>query len=118
MTLVVDWTGRAVGANRRLAVGRGRVYSQRQYKAFMQSVALTVRAAAGRIRFRGEISVKLELWIHPRMDVDALVKPCYDAIQASGITPNDNRIRGGGQFRMGPQQNGESRIRLTIADAE
>jgi Holliday junction resolvase RusA-like endonuclease len=116
-TLVVDWTGKAVGVNAKDGVGKyGQRYTTSAYKAFVVSMAWTIRAQAHRFTFPGRINVDLELEIPARMDIDAVVKPCYDALQMSGIVVDDNLIRHGSQGRTG-RAHGLSKIRFIITEA-
>ena len=39
-----------------------------------------------------ELSVKLDVWINPRMDAHNVEKSCFDALQQAGVVVNDNKI--------------------------
>jgi Holliday junction resolvase RusA-like endonuclease len=111
---MIEWTGKAISANRRLAVGKGRVYSEPQYQRFIDSMAWTIKAKALSRTFQGKIRVDLEFDIPARMDVDALVKPCWDAVQRSGLVKDDNQISMGSQQRTGIAAASSSRILFLI----
>ncbi len=117
MNLMVEWTGIAIGANKRLAVGRGRIYSEPQYQRFIDDMAWTIKAQARGRQFPGRIRVDLEFEIPKRMDTDALVKPCWDAVQRSGLVADDNLITMGSQQRTGVAH-GPSKITFYLSDAE
>ena len=114
--LIVEWRGRPVPINRKFGVCRGRMHTTREYRDFVVSMAWTI-FAAWREALTGRIRVSLELCIPERMDVDAVVKPCYDAIQLSGIVADDNQIDHGAQDRVGAVKRGEeSVIRFVIEE--
>jgi Holliday junction resolvase RusA-like endonuclease len=89
-------------------------YTTPAYKAFVASMAWTIRAKCPK-PFPGRIRVRLEFYIPARMDIDALVKPCYDAIQLAGLVRDDNLIEHGEQFRAGTAR-GESVICFVVEE--
>lgn len=93
-TFTATWEGEAVSKNENQrrgkvsgAVGRAR------YQCFIDGVAWTLRAAAGRDfePFAGPVAVRLEIACSSRMDHHNLVDPLMDALQRSGVLSNDRK---------------------------
>jgi Holliday junction resolvase RusA-like endonuclease len=93
-TLVVTYLGQVTGENRRLAVGRGRMYRQGRYSAFVRALATMAMAEAGGFSFSplSRLSLSIKGCIPRRMDIDNLIKPCQDAMQLAGVIPDDNQV--------------------------
>jgi len=113
LTLMVKWEGRAIAANRRLAQGKGRFYSEPRYQNFINSMAWLLKKKARGQVLKGDVAVRLELVIPKQMDTDSLIKPCMDALQRSGVIVNDNQVRMVTGERIGVA-NGESRITFFV----
>jgi Holliday junction resolvase RusA-like endonuclease len=122
VTLTVDWNGWAVGENRRNGYSRrtGRAFPNPKYQAFLKDLAWTIKLAAPGVELsQPRVSFLLDA---PRLDVDALVKPVLDAVEASGVIVNDREIRKQGSERAALRLFGDWRggrrgphfIRLTI----
>ena len=90
--ITVRWEGTPVSANRRLAPGRGRLHASTAYLCFKMAMAARL-LECGRKVGAAPVEVDLELTIPPQMDVDAIIKPCLDAIQESGIIDNDRQVK-------------------------
>jgi Holliday junction resolvase RusA-like endonuclease len=111
--IAATWTGKVVGCNRRLIMGRGRMIANREYTAFVQDMARVLRQRPASKKV--VTSVTLALTIPTRMDVDAIIKPCLDAIQCAGIVANDNEITRVTAEREGVSKRGEeSTIRFEL----
>lgn len=119
-SFVIDWSGYAVGENRRKEFSRklGRAYPNPKYAAFKADLAWTIRAAFPGVKMSSpRVTFLMDA---PRLDVDALVKPVLDAVQMSGLVDNDKAVIGQGSDRANLRDDwkGEKRgphfIRLTI----
>ena len=99
MMLTINWSGHAVGENRRKEFSRrlGRAYPNPRYVAFKADLAWTIRLAALGVRL---VAPRVTFLMDaPRLDVDALVKPVLDAVQESGLVANDRAVIGQGSER-------------------
>jgi Holliday junction resolvase RusA-like endonuclease len=43
--------------------------------------------------FAGPVSVRLFAVLGPRIDSDAIIKPCLDALELAGVLTNDRQVR-------------------------
>ena len=89
-----SWSGRAVGANRRLRPGKARWYKDPAYRAFQDSLTGTLLAARPKEPIRGKAKLYLRLSIGRRRDWDSLIKPVCDCLQTARIVEDDRQIRG------------------------
>jgi Holliday junction resolvase RusA-like endonuclease len=89
--MICFWQGNAVSANRRLEPGAGRWHASEEYKAFRDSLAWTLKAHFE--HFAGPVSVRLFAVLGLRMDSDAIIKPCLDALELAGVLANDRQVR-------------------------
>jgi Holliday junction resolvase RusA-like endonuclease len=120
MTILVTYLGKVVGENRRLTVGSGRIHRDGEYRQFINSLAMTARAAARCRHFGPEqrLQVLIKAVIHPRMDIDNLIKPCLDALQQAGIIPNDNQVDDVQARRVGVVKSVEASLAITVTEAK
>jgi Holliday junction resolvase RusA-like endonuclease len=120
-TLTVEWSGAAVGVNQWLTINRQRqrLHVRKLYKDFVAMLSLQIAAENPGVRFRGQVTVSYTQVIHPRRDVDSLTKPVLDAIERSGVVPNDVRVRGPLHVTtVDKQRGGADALKIVIADYE
>ncbi len=126
VTLRIEWEGRAVGENRRLGYSRqmGRNYPNPKYQAFVRDLTWTIIIEVMRLKlpsrpvFSGEVEVRVDMELPPRMDHDALLKPCLDALERSQVLENDYQVRRSSPGRIGVRRRGElSRIVMYVEEA-
>lgn len=89
--MIAFWHGKAISENRRLVPGERRFSTSREYQAFKESVAWTVRAHAE--RFQKPVSVRLLMTLNPRMDAQNIIKPVLDALQLAEVITDDRQVR-------------------------
>jgi Holliday junction resolvase RusA-like endonuclease len=127
MTLRVEWEGKAIGENRRLGYSRklGRNYPNPAYQAFIRDLTFTIILEAQRRKlhprplFRGEVCVRLDMELPPRMDHDALIKPCLDALARSNVLADDYQVRRSELERTRIRAKGQpTRIVMTVEGEE
>jgi Holliday junction resolvase RusA-like endonuclease len=88
-----SWFGKAVGVNRRYV---GRQYRLNPaYRGFKTDLAFMCRSqnmGLSRSPSHSDIQLLVTLKISNNRDADNLIKPLFDAIQASGVIKNDKQI--------------------------
>jgi Holliday junction resolvase RusA-like endonuclease len=89
--MICFWVGRAVSANRRLRAGTDHWHASKEYQAFKEALAWTLRSRLE--RFAGPVNVRLWAVLGPQMDTDAIIKPALDALQLAGVLENDKQVR-------------------------
>jgi len=114
--IVASWTGEAVSGNRRLVPGKGRLIADLRYKSFKTSLAWTLKAARA-TPLLGPVFVRLELELPARMDTDAVIKSCLDALQLAGVVENDRQVTEIEAVRVG-NAGKWSTIRFYVKEAE
>jgi Holliday junction resolvase RusA-like endonuclease len=89
-----EWFGKAVGVNRRYV---GRQYrlnpAYRGFKTDLAFMCLSQNMGLSRSPSHSDIQLLVTLKISSNRDADNLIKPLFDAIQASGVIKNDKQIR-------------------------
>ena len=89
---MIIWKGKAVSENRRLIPAKGRWVTNPEYRAFKDSLIWTLKAKHHE-HLKGDIEVKITMWLNPKMDAQNILKPVLDAIEQAGIIDNDRQIR-------------------------
>lgn len=93
--ILVEWSGKAYGANRRLEKGkRGNFYKGDGYSGFQ--IGLTWQLVDARIRagggFKGDVQVRFDFMIDSLRDIDSLIKPALDCLQKAEVIENDRNV--------------------------
>lgn len=115
-----------MGENRRLGYSRkmGRNYPNPKYQAFVRDLTWTIINEVMRLRiarpvFSGEVEVRVDMELPPRMDHDALLKPCLDALERSQVLSNDYQVRRSSPGRISVRHRGQpERIVMYVEEAE
>lgn len=90
--------GKVVGENERLDVRRGRMYPNRDYQVFKETVAWEIRAAMGYcppwpFPWEGPVGIRIHAVLPRGRDVDNILKPILDAAELAGVVVTDNQFR-------------------------
>lgn len=118
-TFSATWEGLAVSKNENQKRGKkSSAIGRARYQCFIDSVAWTLRAAAGRDfkTFTGPVSVLLEISCPPLMDHFNLVDPLMDALQRSGVVENDRNAVDVHPVRTG--KSGTTRVVFMVKETE
>lgn len=87
-----QWTGKAVGVNRRLIKARnGRFVLSPAYRAFKDSLHLTINTS-GRPVAPHQGTLHVTVYQESNHDCDALLKPVIDAMEAAGVLKDDKQV--------------------------
>jgi len=91
--IIAFWSGKAVGVNKRLLWNPRlkRNVPNPKYKAFKESMAWAI--VPHKEVITGLVDVKLSVSLWKMMDSDSVMKPCLDAIEASGLIKNDSQVK-------------------------
>lgn len=86
----INWKGKAVSKNKWHGVRNGRIYQTKEYKAFKESLAYTLRAQ--KVPQFESPSVMIAATLPARFDHMNLVDPVCDALELAGVVENDNDL--------------------------
>jgi Holliday junction resolvase RusA-like endonuclease len=97
--LQVLYTGAVSGVNDRLSWSRrtGRAFQAESYRAFKEALAWAIKKEMGictpwPFPVDPPLKVTIRADLPSRMDLDAIIKPCFDALELAGAVKNDIHI--------------------------
>ena len=93
-TAVFDfgWVGKAVGVNNRYVNRKFTLTAE--YRQFVRNLSWCCYSANFGTSIIDDVYLEITMRISRKRDSDSLLKPLFDAIQASGVIRNDRQIRG------------------------
>ena len=111
--LCIEWTGKAVGVNKRLETTRkGGMYPNPKYKAFKEELMWTIKKAWRKETITDPVTVHVDLTT--AHDIDNLLKPCFDAMESVGVIENDKQIMRLFVTKHPKKRSEMDRIRITL----
>lgn len=110
--MTVFWAGQAVSENNRMRPGRRHWRSNPAYKAFKESVAWACKAHME--RFDGPVSVRLMVFLNPRVDATNIIKPVLDGLELAGVVRNDRQVRAFSLYRENRASDEPDRIGIFV----
>lgn len=87
-----EWRGLAVSDNDRLVPGKARWFPNKLYKAFKTSMAEALVAQVRERDLLNPVTLDLTVSLPPRMDTQAVVKACCDALELAQVIRSDRQI--------------------------
>lgn len=88
----INWTGKAVGKNKRLLHGRkGGMFTNPDYKKFMESLSETIKNQTDIVDL-DNVNIIIKSRVHRSADHHNFITAILDGIQKSGLIKNDRNI--------------------------
>jgi Holliday junction resolvase RusA-like endonuclease len=89
--LACTWTGDLTGVTENHRLINGRI-KNRAYRDFQASLIPVMWASRREMDYPGAVSVKIDLYVNKRRDIDNLIKPILDCLQKAQVIQNDSQV--------------------------